>query len=72
MYAEIRVKGCNAVKCQNEAMIQGYQINLILLDSHVDLNDNNNKGPGYTLDGKNNIYLDVTQTKTLELEFMAN
>ena len=33
---------------------------------------NDTKGPGYTLDGKNNIYLDVTQTKTLELEFMAN
>jgi hypothetical protein len=45
---------------------------LIFLNSHVDLNDNNTKGPDYALDGKNNIYLDINQTKTMELEFMEN
>jgi hypothetical protein len=42
------------------------------LDSYVDLNNNNVKGPAYSLNSKNSIYLDINQTKTLELEFMEN
>ena len=43
-----------------------------MLDSHVDLNENNVKRPGYNLNSKNKIYLDINQTKILELEFMEN
>jgi hypothetical protein len=43
-----------------------------LLDSYVDLNNNNVKRPAYSLNSKNSIYLDINQTKTLELEFMEN
>jgi hypothetical protein len=42
------------------------------LDSYVDLNNNNVKRPAYSLNSKNSIYLDINQTKTLELEFMEN
>ena len=74
LYAEVRIKGCNIDACQDETVIDGYHINLLVLNAHVDLSNNQSidEVTEYTIDGRKFINLDSTKEKVLILEFMNN
>ena len=61
-YAEVRIKGCNHDVCQDEKMIEGYQIHLLLLNAYIDLVNNQNFSEDdvkdYMIDGRKFIYLE--------------
>ena len=75
-YADIRVKGCDLkTLCQDESIIEGFLINLLLLDSHVCLDCEDSKDYevlNYSLEGRHFIYLDSNLDKTLAISFMLN
>ena len=74
LYAEVRIKGCNINTCQEKTAINGYHINLLMLNAHVDLANNQSldEVTEYTIDGRKFINLDSTKEKVFILEFMKN
>ena len=63
LYAEVRIKGCNSNVCKDETAIDGYQINFLMLNGHVDLANNQSieDVKEYTIDGRKLINLNSTK-----------